>query len=119
VLDPQYVVARTVLLDVLEALGDQRGAVVVVGAAAPRQDGRTAGQARPLLLAPAGRESSDTAAVRGDAPADLAAAHADRLMATAAGDCLGEERGATRKRCPRKMGVRVFIGRNSGRRGGS
>ena len=33
-LDPQYVVARSVLLDALEALGEQRGAVVVVGAQA-------------------------------------------------------------------------------------
>jgi hypothetical protein len=35
-------------------------------------------QARLLLLAPAGRESSDTAAVRVDAPADLGAARAGR-----------------------------------------
>jgi hypothetical protein len=34
VLDPQYVVARSVLLDVLEALGGQRQAVVFVGAQA-------------------------------------------------------------------------------------
>jgi hypothetical protein len=34
VLDPQYVVARSVLLDALEALGEQREAVVVVGAQA-------------------------------------------------------------------------------------
>jgi hypothetical protein len=34
VLDPQYVVARTVLLDALEALGEQRDAVIVVGAQA-------------------------------------------------------------------------------------
>src|SRR5262249_26125615 len=32
--DPQYVVARSVLLDALEALGDQRAAIVVVGAQA-------------------------------------------------------------------------------------
>jgi hypothetical protein len=32
--DPQYVVARSVLLDALEALGEQRDAVVVVGAQA-------------------------------------------------------------------------------------
>lgn len=30
--DPRYVLARTVLLDALEALGDQRSAVIVVGA---------------------------------------------------------------------------------------
>ena len=41
--------------------------------AAPRQDGRTAGHARPLLLAPAGGESPDAAVVRVDAPADLGA----------------------------------------------
>ena len=33
-LDPRYVVARTVLLDALEALGEQRNAVIVVGAQA-------------------------------------------------------------------------------------
>lgn len=32
--DPRYVLARTVLLDALEALGDQREAVIVVGAQA-------------------------------------------------------------------------------------
>ena len=46
--------------------------------AAPRQDGRTAGQTREVLLAPAGGESPDAAAVRVDAPA-LGAARADRL----------------------------------------
>jgi Transposase DDE domain group 1 len=47
--------------------------------AAPRQNGWTAGQARPVLLAPAGGEPSDAPAVRGDAPADLGVARADRL----------------------------------------
>ncbi len=32
--DPEYVLARRVLLDALEALGDQRDAVVLVGAQA-------------------------------------------------------------------------------------
>ena len=32
--DPQYIVARAVLLDALEALGDQRDAIIVVGAQA-------------------------------------------------------------------------------------
>ena len=32
--DPRYVLARAVLLDALEALGDQRDAVIVVGAQA-------------------------------------------------------------------------------------
>jgi hypothetical protein len=31
VLDPQYVVARSVLSDALDALGDQRDAIIVVG----------------------------------------------------------------------------------------
>src|SRR6202040_4101762 len=47
--------------------------------AAPRQDGWAAGEARPLLLAPAGGESPDAAAVRVDAPADRGAARADWL----------------------------------------
>ena len=47
--------------------------------AAPRQDGWAAGQARPVLLAAAGRESSDAAAVRVDAPADLGAPGAGGL----------------------------------------
>jgi hypothetical protein len=34
VFDPQYVVARGVLLDALQALGEQRDAVIVVGAQA-------------------------------------------------------------------------------------
>ena len=62
-------------------------------AAAPRQDRRTAGQTCEVLLAPAGGESPDAAAVRVDAPADLGAARADRLTG---GGChrvrLGEER---------------------------
>jgi hypothetical protein len=33
-LDPQYVVARSVLLDALDALGPQRGAVILIGAQA-------------------------------------------------------------------------------------
>src|SRR5450759_823082 len=61
--------------------------------ATPRQDGWAAGHARPLLLAPAGREPPDPTPVRGDAPADLGAARADRLTG---GGChgvrLGEER---------------------------
>jgi hypothetical protein len=60
------------------ATGAGRHLVADQPPAAPRQDGRTASQARLLLLAPAGRESSDTAAVRVDAPADLGAARAGR-----------------------------------------
>src|SRR5439155_15597295 len=48
--------------------GADRHLVADQSPAALRQDGRTAGQARRLLLAPAGRESSDTAAVWVDAP---------------------------------------------------
>ena len=33
-LDPRYVLARAVLLDAIEALGNQRSAVIVVGAQA-------------------------------------------------------------------------------------
>jgi hypothetical protein len=47
--------------------------------AAPRQDGWAAGQTREVLLALAGGESPDAAAVRVDAPSDLGAARADRL----------------------------------------
>ena len=35
--DPRYILARTVLLDALEALGDKSGAVIVVGADWPRR----------------------------------------------------------------------------------
>ena len=47
--------------------------------AAPRQDGWAAGQARAVLLAVAGGESSDPTPVRGNPSADLGAARADRL----------------------------------------
>jgi hypothetical protein len=45
--------------------------------AAPRQDRRTSGEARPVLLAPADRRAPDTPTVRGDASAHLGAAAAD------------------------------------------
>ena len=47
---------------------------VVADQPTPRQDGWAAGQACPLLLAPAGREPPDAAPVRRDAPADLGVA---------------------------------------------
>jgi hypothetical protein len=47
--------------------------------AAPRQDRWAAGQARAVLLAVAGGESSDPTPVRGNPSADLGAARADRL----------------------------------------
>ena len=43
------------------------------------EDGRTAGQARPLLLVVAGRGTPATAAVWPDAPANLGAAGAERV----------------------------------------
>ena len=61
------------------APGADRHLVADQSPAAPRQDGWAAGQARPVLLAPAGGEPPDAAAVRVDAPADLGAARADRL----------------------------------------
>ena len=69
--------------------------------AAPRQDGWAAGQARPLLLAPAGGESPDAAAVRGDAPADLGAARADRLTGGECTETVWAKKGHKRERCPR------------------
>ena len=63
--------------------------------AAPRQDGWAAGQARAVLLAPAGRESPDAAAVRVDAPADLGAARADRLRDDGGRRPFGRREGAT------------------------
>ena len=46
----------------------------------PRQDRRTPGERRPVLLAPAGRGPSDTTRVCDDAPAHLGAAGADGLI---------------------------------------
>src|SRR5450759_329235 len=48
-------------------------------AAAAGQDRRQAGQARPILLADAGREPSHTAAVREHGPADRCAGGGDRV----------------------------------------
>jgi hypothetical protein len=48
-------------------------------AAAAGEDTRQAGQARPMLLADAGREPSQTAAVRGHGPADRCAGGGDRV----------------------------------------
>jgi len=73
--------------------------------AAPRQDGRATGQARPLLLAPAGREPPDPAAVRVDAPADLGAARADGLTGDGRRRPSGRRAGATRERCPLDVGI--------------
>lgn len=48
-------------------------------AATAGEDGREAGQARPVLLADAGRESSYTAVVREHGPADRALSGSDRV----------------------------------------
>jgi hypothetical protein len=69
-----------------------RQLVIDQPATAPRQDGWPAGQTRPLLLAAVGGESSDAAAVRCDAPADLGAARGDRLTGRAWPETVGEER---------------------------
>jgi hypothetical protein len=44
------------------------------------EDGRSPGETPRLLLATAGREPFDAAAVRGDGTADLCAAAADRVI---------------------------------------
>ena len=67
------------LIAAARAAGAHRQLVADQSPAAPRQDGWAAGQALPVLLAPAGREPPDPTPVRVDAPADLGAARADRL----------------------------------------
>jgi hypothetical protein len=85
-----------------------RGLVAHQSPAADRQDGWAAGQARPVLLVDVGRESSDAAAVRGDAPAGLGAPGADGLAerrATTperAGSCSSNRR---ERRGPSSSGV--------------
>ena len=71
-------------------------------AAAPRQDRRTLGEARPLLLAPVGREPPDPARVRVDAPTDLGVTDPDRLTSESRRRSSGEER-AQRGRGVREM----------------
>jgi hypothetical protein len=61
------------------AVDTDRQLVVDQRAAAPRQDRRTLGETRALLLAVAGGESSNPTPVRVDAPADLGPAGADGL----------------------------------------
>jgi hypothetical protein len=75
-------------------------------------------QARPLLLAAAGRESPDAPLIRVDAPADLGAPGADRLTDDGGRRPSGRREGAIRERCPRNVGSGVFVGRNSGRHSG-
>ena len=72
-------------------------------AAATGEDGRQAGQARPVLLADAGREPPDAAVVREHGPADRSAGGGDRV----AGGCVlqnstkakGGRRGVHETRC--------------------
>jgi hypothetical protein len=87
-------------------------------AAAPRQDGWAAGQTLTVLLAPAGREPPDAAAVRVDAPADRGAARADRLTGHGRSRPSRRREGATWETCRRTAGGGEFGGRNSRRRGG-
>jgi hypothetical protein len=83
---------------------EARGQLVVdQPSAAPRQDGWAAGETRSLLLADAGRGASDAATVRGDAPADLGALGADRLIDEATGDC----REAKRRRKTGEVSARM------------
>ena len=49
--DPEYVAARGVLLDALDALGTQRKAVVLVGAQAGCRNGKRYGCASRCLIA--------------------------------------------------------------------
>src|ERR1035437_1239222 len=78
------------------APGADRHLVAHQSPAAPGQDGWAAGQTRPVLLAPAGGEPHDPAAVWVDAPADLGAARADRLTDDGRRRPAGRRGGATR-----------------------
>ena len=64
------------------------------------EDRRSPDQARPVLLAPAGGEPFNPAAVRGDAPADLGAAGSDGLT----GD--GRPRESSEGKAQQRRGVR-------------
>jgi len=61
------------------------------------QDGRPAGQARPVLLAPVGRKSFDAAAVRSDGAADGGVARASGVGEPSTGSDFRDERGGGRK----------------------
>ena len=91
------------------APGAYRQVVADQSPAAPRQDGWAAGHVRPVLLVDVGRESSDAAAVRVDAPTDLGAAGAHRLTDDGGrARPLGQREGATRERCPTNVGGRML-----------
>ena len=65
-------------------------------------NGWAAGEARALLLAPAGREPPDPTPVRGDASTDLSLAGAGRLTGEL-GRRSDAERAQAGKRCPRNV----------------
>ena len=74
-------------------------------AAAPRQDGRAAGQARQVLLAPAGGEPPDPTPVRSDAPADLGTTDRNGLRRGACNKAAGRrKRGSGFREMPRNGG---------------
>ena len=101
---------RLVLPTRVDSCGDQPPA-------APRQDRRAVGQARPVLLAAAGRESSDPTPVRGDAAADLGAAGPGRLTGrrrTPAGDKPSAGKGVREMRWNRAISSRFQAGTGHG-----
>ena len=95
----------------LVTAGADRHLVADQSPAAPRQDGRPAGETRALLLAPAGGESPDSAPVRGDAAADLGVAGADGLTCSerhGAGLTKKEHRqGEVSEKCPSTRSLSV------------
>ena len=90
-----------------------RALVVDQPAAAPGQDGRAVGEARAVLLAPAGGESPDPTPVRGDAAADLGAARAGGLTCSerhGVGLAKNEHRqGAVCETCPRTRSIQARV----------
>ena len=90
-----------------------RALVVDEPAAAPGQDGRAVGEARAVLLAPAGGESPDPTPVRGDAAADLGAARAGGLTCSerhGVGLAKNEHRqGEVCEKCPRTRSIQARV----------
>ncbi|CAN5854465.1 hypothetical protein BH18ACI5_BH18ACI5_26440 [soil metagenome] len=70
-------------------------------AAAPGQDRRTLGETCAVLLAAAGRESSDQASVRGDPAADLGAAGPSELTVSEFSEERSRRKSTRMARCPR------------------
>jgi len=116
--NPESQCPPSLLKAAVRAAKTDRQLVVDQLAVAPGQDGWAAGQTRPVLLAPAGRESPDPASVRVDTQADLGVTGPDRLTDDGDARPSGPREGATRERCPSNVGGGVFGGRNSGRHGG-